>query len=50
MDDGYHEIDAFVSVIKENTNFLNRLFFPKIRLALAIGVLVMALALRFILA
>lgn len=49
MDDGFREVDAFVSKVKSNTNFLKKLFFPRVLLIVSIGILVIAIAIRLIL-
>jgi hypothetical protein len=49
MDQGYPEIDALVLSIKSNTNFLKKLFFPKVRLILVLAIFSVAIALRIIL-
>ncbi len=50
MDHGFGDIDALVSSIKGNTNFLNKLFFPKVSLFIVIGVISVAVVIRLILA
>ena len=38
MNDNFPEIDRLVSEIKNNTNFMRRLLFPRISIIIAIGI------------
>jgi len=48
MNANFPEVDSLIADIKNNTNFLNKLFFPRVRLMLAIGVVCIIIAVKFL--
>jgi hypothetical protein len=49
MNDTFSEIDALVNDIQNNTNFLKKLFFPRIRILLGFAILCGAVTVGFLL-
>jgi len=48
MNDTFPEVDALVSEIRNNANFLYRMFFPRISLIIGIGIGLIVIAVRLL--